>query len=77
LKSIVAVSIGLRLFLMEFAPNVANPIKYTPTCPDTPLKTGKLQLPKKDIPKLSTLSTKKHENFVIFVLSVDSIFYRP
>jgi len=30
--------------LMGFAPNVANPIKYTPTCPDTPLKTGKLQL---------------------------------
>ncbi|MDP3877459.1 MAG: hypothetical protein Q8Q50_10795, partial [Methylobacter sp.] len=44
LKSIVAVSIGLRLFLMGFAPNVANPIKYTPTCPDTPLKTGKLQI---------------------------------
>ncbi|MDO9141221.1 MAG: hypothetical protein Q7U38_12950, partial [Methylobacter sp.] len=40
----VAVSIGLRLFLMGFAPNVANPIKYTPTCPDTPLKTGKLQI---------------------------------
>jgi hypothetical protein len=29
---------------MGFAPNVANPIKYTPTCPDTPLKTGKLQI---------------------------------
>jgi hypothetical protein len=43
LKSLVAVSIGLRLFLIGFAPNVANPIKYTPTCPDSPLKTGKLQ----------------------------------
>jgi len=43
LKSIVAVSIGLRLFLIRFVPNVANPIKYTSTCQDTTLKTGKLQ----------------------------------
>jgi hypothetical protein len=33
--------------LIRFALNVANPIKYTPTCPCTPLKTEKLQYKKK------------------------------
>jgi len=31
---------------------------------------------KKTYQKLPTLSTKKHENFVAFVLSVGSIFYK-